>query len=66
MFSLQNYQETDCLSMKSLMAAVSGSEKPLGPWYVSKHLSNEAPPSKNERLLLNLKQGKKSIDAIII
>ena len=27
------------------MAAVSGSEKPAGPWYVSKHLSLDDPPS---------------------
>ena len=33
--------------MKSLMAAVSGSEKPAGPWYVSKHLSLDDPPSRN-------------------
>ena len=34
-----------CFNIKSLMAAVSGSEKASGPWYVSKHLSNEVPPS---------------------
>ena len=31
--------------MKSRMAAVSGSENAPGPWYVSKHLSLDAPPS---------------------
>ena len=35
-----------CFNTKSLMAAVSGSEKASGPWYVSKHLSKEAPPSR--------------------
>ena len=41
-----------CLTLlrtKSLTAAVSGSEKAVGPWYVSKHLSLEDPPATNER-----------------
>ena len=37
------------LRTKSLTAAVSGSEKAVGPWYVSKHLSLEDPPATNER-----------------
>ena len=40
------------LKTKSLTAAVSGSEKAVGPWYVSKHLSLEDPPATNERCTL--------------
>ena len=39
------YQYCYWLMMKSRMAAVSGSENAPGPWYVSKHLSLDAPPS---------------------
>ena len=43
-----------CFNIKSLMAAVSGSEKASGPWYVSKHLSKEVPPSRKYFVLKTL------------